>query len=99
MLTLARALRLAGDGCMVVARYSGNKERADEVVANILASGGTALAMKANVADETDMKLLFDAVTIEFGGLDVLVHTAGIMPLAPSLTWTLEHLITCSGPM
>ncbi|MBF4588301.1 SDR family oxidoreductase [Curtobacterium sp. VKM Ac-2887] len=79
----AVAERLAADGMSVVAHYSGNAAKADEAVAAITAAGGQAIAVGGDVADETVMAALFDAATAEFGGIDVVVHTAGIMPLAP----------------
>lgn len=75
--------RLAADGMSVVAHFSGNAAKAEEAVAAITAAGGQAIAVGGDVADETAMAALFDAATSEFGGIDVVVHTAGIMPLAP----------------
>ena len=79
----AVAERLAADGLSVVAHYSGNVAKADEAVAAITAAGGRAIAVGGDVADENAMASLFDAAAAEFGGIDVVVHTAGIMPLAP----------------
>lgn len=39
----------------------------------------TAFAVKANVGDEASVKEMFEAATLEFGGLDVLVNNAGIV--------------------
>ncbi|WP_163542386.1 SDR family oxidoreductase [Occultella kanbiaonis] len=75
--------RLAADGFAVVVHHAGGRERADDVVAAIRAGGGRAVAAGGDVADETEMAALFDVAEREFGGVDVLVHTAGIMPLAP----------------
>ncbi|CAM3379210.1 SDR family oxidoreductase [Occultella aeris] len=75
--------RLAADGFAVVVHHGGGRERADEVVAAIRAGGGRAVTAGGDVADETAMAALFDVAEREFGGVDVLVHTAGIMPLAP----------------
>ena len=79
----AVAERLASDGMPVVAHYSGNAAKAQEVVAAIAAAGGQAIAVGGDVADENAMADLFTAATERFGGVDVVVHTAGIMPLAP----------------
>ena len=79
----AVAERLAADGMAVVVHYSGNAERADEAVATIRARGGAAIAVGGDVADEVAMGRLFGAAEAAFGGVDVIVHTAGIMPLAP----------------
>lgn len=77
------AERLAADGLAVVVHYAGRKERADDTVAAIISGGGRAVAVGGDVADEQAMTELFDTAEREFGGVDVLVHTAGIMPLSP----------------
>ncbi|WP_328459736.1 SDR family oxidoreductase [Streptomyces sp. NBC_00448] len=77
------ALALAADGMSVVVHYSGSAERAEKVVAAIQEAGGAALAVPGDVADETAMTALFDAAQEHFGGVDVVVNTAGIMLLAP----------------
>lgn len=77
------AERLAADGLAVVVHYAGNKDRADDTVAGIVSNGGSAIAAGGDVADEHAMAALFDVAQDEFGGVDVLVHSAGIMPLSP----------------
>ncbi|REF37842.1 SDR family oxidoreductase [Thermasporomyces composti] len=79
----ASALRLATDGIAVVVHYNSNRTRADETVRTITEGGGRAIAVGGDIADETQATALFDAAERDFGGVDVLVHTAGIMPLAP----------------
>ncbi|MWB98108.1 SDR family oxidoreductase [Agromyces seonyuensis] len=86
----AVAERLAADGVRVVAHYSGNADAAAEVVAAITAGEGEAIAVGGDVADEAAMAALFDAAEQRFGGVDVLVHTAGIMPLGPIAELDLE---------
>jgi 3-oxoacyl-[acyl-carrier protein] reductase len=75
--------RLGADGLSVVVSYAGNPGRATEVVDQITAAGGTAAAFGADVADETDVTALFDEAGRRYGGVDVVVHAAGIMPLSP----------------
>ncbi|WP_200216057.1 SDR family oxidoreductase [Micromonospora coerulea] len=77
------AERLAADGMAVVVSYAGNRTRADQAVQAIENSGGTAIAVKADVADEAETAALFDEAERRFGGVDVAVNTAGIMLLAP----------------
>ena len=85
----AIARRLARDGMRIVVNYASGKEAADALVAAIAAEGGTALAVKANVADAGEVQALFDAAVAAFGGVDVLVNNAGIMPPAlPALADT-----------
>jgi 3-oxoacyl-[acyl-carrier protein] reductase len=79
----AVALRLAADGMSVLVHYAGNPARAEAVVEAITGAGGTASAAQADVADETQVAALFDTAEQRYGGVDVVVHTAGIMLLAP----------------
>ena len=86
------ALRLANDGFAVAVHYAGNQAKADDVVAQITADGGQAIAVGGDVADETVMAAAFDAVESAFGGIDVVVNTAGIMILSPIATLNLDDL-------
>jgi 3-oxoacyl-[acyl-carrier protein] reductase len=79
----AVAHALAADGMSVVVHYSGGAERAGKVVASIQEAGGAAVAVPGDVSDGTAMTALFDAAQERFGGVDVVVNTAGIMLLAP----------------
>ncbi|MFD7991438.1 SDR family oxidoreductase [Streptomyces mexicanus] len=89
---LAVTDRLAQDGYAVAVHYAGNKTKADEAVAAIKAQGGKAIAVSGDVADEEAMAAAFDATEAEFGGIDVVVNTAGIMLLSPIATLDLDDL-------
>ncbi|MBV2353816.1 SDR family oxidoreductase [Streptomyces sp. J2-1] len=84
--------RLAKDGVAVGVHYAGNKARAEETVEAVRAAGGRAIAVGGDVADEHAMAEAFDAVEREFGGLDIVVNTAGVMPLSPIATLDLDEL-------
>lgn len=84
--------RLVKDGLAVGVHYAGNKTKADDAVAAILAAGGRAIAVGGDVADEDAMSAAFDAVEAAFGGIDVVVNTAGIMLLSPIAMLGLEDL-------
>ena len=86
----AAALRLADDGVRVLIHYSGNAQAAQETADAIVVAGGTAVVFGGDVADEVQMQEMFDAATEAFGGIDVVVNTAGIMPLAPIADMDLE---------
>jgi len=79
----AVAERLAGDGMSVVVHYAGNADRADEVVKGITGRGGYATSARADVAEPDEVRALFDSTEQHFGGIDVVVNTAGIMLLSP----------------
>jgi len=75
------ALRLAADGYNLVLVYSGSQPEADQAVQDILAAGGRALAVQADVSDLSAVTAAFDAAEQAFGGVDVVVHAAGVMKL------------------
>ncbi|GLY51223.1 SDR family oxidoreductase [Lentzea sp. NBRC 102530] len=77
----AAAERLAADGQAVVIVYAGNKTAADEVVAGIEARGGQAIAQQGDVGDEDAVAAAFQLAEDTYGGVDVVVNSAGIMPL------------------
>jgi 3-oxoacyl-[acyl-carrier protein] reductase len=79
----AVAERLAADGWAVTINYSGNAEAAEALAGGILARGGRAIAVKADVSDPAAVARLFDETEDAYGGVDALVNNAGIMKLAP----------------
>jgi 3-oxoacyl-[acyl-carrier protein] reductase len=79
----AVAIRLAQAGMAVAVHYAGNRDRAQGGADEIVAAGGRAMVVGADVADEAQVAALFDQVEAEFGGVDVVVNTAGIMLLSP----------------
>jgi 3-oxoacyl-[acyl-carrier protein] reductase len=86
----AIAARLAADGVAVVVHYAGNKDRAEETAQAVGDAGGRAVVAGGDVADDLEMAGVFDLAEREYGGIDVVVHTAGIMPLAPVAEMDLE---------
>jgi 3-oxoacyl-[acyl-carrier protein] reductase len=79
----AVTLRLARDGFAIVVNYAGNAAKAEVVVNEIKASDGQAIAVQADVADAAEVERLFKHTLDTFGRIDVVVNTAGIMPLSP----------------
>ncbi|AXE83711.1 SDR family oxidoreductase [Streptomyces sp. Go-475] len=84
--------RLAADGYALAVHYAGNKAKAEALVEEVTAAGGQAVAVSGDVADEQDMRAAFDAVETAFGGIDVVINTAGIMVLAPIAELDLDDL-------
>lgn len=72
------ALRLAADGASVVVNYSRNADDAQTVLDKIVAAGGKAIAVKANIANPAEIQPLIDAALAAFGRLDILVNNAGV---------------------
>lgn len=73
----AVAVRLAADGVDVVAVDRG-LEGAEETATEVRRLSRRALALRADVARDTDVQALFAAVQEKFGRLDILVNNAGI---------------------
>ena len=74
----AVALELAHAGATVAVNYASSATAAEEVVAQIIATGGSAYALKADVSQEEQVEQLMAAVLERSGSLDVLVNNAGI---------------------
>jgi 3-oxoacyl-[acyl-carrier protein] reductase len=74
----AIALELAAQGAKVVVNYSGSAQKAEQVVAEIKANGGEAIAVQANVADADAVQQLMNSAVDTYGSLDILVNNAGI---------------------
>ncbi|HEX4632751.1 MAG TPA: 3-oxoacyl-ACP reductase family protein [Gemmatimonadales bacterium] len=75
----AIARRLARDGAAVAVTYNASPEKADEVVREIEAAGGRALAVRADSADVGAVRTAVTTTVETFGRLDVLVNNAGIL--------------------
>jgi 3-oxoacyl-[acyl-carrier protein] reductase len=88
----ATALELAATGYSVVVGYSTNRAAADEVVHQIEEKGGRATAVGGEVSDPSVASAMFDAAEQHFGGVDLLVHAAGQMRLAPVADLDLDDL-------
>src|SRR6266403_5943861 len=86
----AVALRLARDGFRVVLNYAGNAATAEAAVAEIKAADGHAFAVQADVADAAAVERLFQETLGAFGRIDVVVNSAGIMPMGPIGEGSLE---------
>ncbi len=81
---IGRAVALAAGalGWRVGVNYTSNHAAAHDTVAAIERLGGSALALQADVAQETQVITMFEALAQAFGPLDALVNNAGI--IAPS---------------
>jgi NAD(P)-dependent dehydrogenase (short-subunit alcohol dehydrogenase family) len=74
----ATAKLAAKRGYAVCVNYLKNAERAKQVVAEIRASGGKAILVQADTANEEEVARLFERVDAELGPLTALVNNAGI---------------------
>jgi 3-oxoacyl-[acyl-carrier protein] reductase len=73
------ARTLAGAGAKVVVNFTANPSAAEAVCAAIAEAGGESLAVKADVSDSAQVRMLFDAAIERFQRLDILVNNAGVL--------------------
>jgi 3-oxoacyl-[acyl-carrier protein] reductase len=79
----AISLRLARDGFAIALNYAGNGSKANDLAAEIEAVGGKVIVLQADVANADEVEHLFRQTASRFGRIDVVVNSAGIMPVAP----------------
>jgi 3-oxoacyl-[acyl-carrier protein] reductase len=79
----AIAERLSHDGAAVVVNYTQSAAKAEEVVAALVASGGKAVAVQADVSHPSDIQRLFAQTQEYFGRLDILINNAGVSDSGP----------------
>jgi glucose 1-dehydrogenase len=72
------AKALAAAGARVVVNWVSGEDRAQQVVADIAAAGGTALAIKADVSKEDQVQAMFRKTIDAWGSVDILVNNAGL---------------------
>src|SRR5216117_3539983 len=65
------AKHLATEGAAVVVNFASSKDGADQVVNEITANGGKAIALKANLAKKAEIEQLFAQTKKTFGQLDI----------------------------
>ena len=75
----ACCLLAARRGYAVAVNYAANAQAADQVVAQIAAGGGRAIAVQGDVAVEADVLAMFQAVDARLGRLNALVNNAGVV--------------------
>ena len=96
----AISARLARAGAAVAVNYHGTDPA--DLVEEIRAAGGTAMAVRADVASKPEVEAMFAAVADAFGGVDILVNNAGICPFHDFLTmpedlWDRVHDVNLKG--
>lgn len=74
----AAAHLFAQNGYRVAINYHQNEQAAQALVAELSADGGDVFAVRADVADETQVDAMIQHVLSRFGKLDVLIHNAGM---------------------
>ena len=87
----AVAIALGQAGADVVVNYVGATAAADEVAAAVVDSGVRALAIRADVSQESEVEPMFAKMFKEFGTIDILVNNAGLQKDAPLDEMTLAQ--------
>ena len=73
----ATAEAMAREGARVAVNYLKNRAGAEAAVAAISGSGGQAIAVRADVTSNADVRSMVEAVRKQWGRVDVLVNNAG----------------------
>ena len=83
--------RLAADGAAVAFTYGASAADAEKLAAEVVADGGTAVAIQADSADPEQVAKSIDAAVSKLGGLDVLVNNAGVAHIAEIESFPMEQ--------
>jgi glucose 1-dehydrogenase len=84
------ARALAAAGAAVVVNYNSQAEPAEKLAEEIIAAGGRAIAIGADVSSEEDVERLFAQTLEHFGHLDILLANSGLQKDASILEMTLD---------
>lgn len=97
------ALDFAREGAKVTVNYSSSKAAADETVSRIREAGGEAMACRANIAIADDVTAMVEQAVRTYGGVDILVNSAGLSMDGPFLelsehAWDEVMAVNLKGP-
>lgn len=87
----AISLRLAENGVNIVVNYVRHRRDAEETAALIEGKGARCLVVKANVANDDDVKEMFELIRQEYGRVDFLVSNAASGVLKPAMELDARH--------
>jgi glucose 1-dehydrogenase len=87
----AIALSLGDAGADVVINYVSDEDKAEALAEQIRGKGSRALALRADVSDETQVHAMFGSMLKELGTIDILVNNAGLQQDAPFHELTLAQ--------
>ena len=68
----------ASENYNVVINYNNSEEKATNLLKEIRANGGSAIAIKADVSLADEVSSMIEIINVEFGGVDVLINNAAI---------------------
>jgi glucose 1-dehydrogenase len=87
----AIAIALGSAGANVVVNYVSREDAAEQTLEDVRLCGGHAIAVRADVSDEGQVRNMFEQTQAEFGRLDILVNNAGLQKDAPFHEMTTAH--------
>ena len=87
----AIALRLAENGVDLVVNYVRHRQDAAETARLIEEKGVRCLVVKANVAEDDDVRAMFELIGTEFGRIDYLISNAASGVLKPAMELSARH--------
>ena len=93
----AIATELAAQGASVVVNYASGREDGERIAAAIVAAGGKAIAVGADLADPAAIDSLFAATKQAYGRLDILVNNAGKYAFGALETISSEDIASMYG--
>jgi len=85
------AKAFASEGAAVVVNYASDQKGAQNTVNEIIANGGKAIAVHADVSKADEVKKMFREANAAFGRLDILVNNAGVFKPLPVEQITTEE--------
>ncbi len=85
------AIAMGAAGASVGVNYSRTEKGAERVVQEVTRSGSRALALRADVSQEDQVRAMFDALFDCFGTIDILVSNAGIQKDSAFVDMSLEQ--------
>ena len=80
------ALGFGAAGASVCVNYAHSVAEAEKAVSEIEASGGNAIACKADISDSEQVKVMVDATIDAYGSIDILINNAGLSVDGPFST-------------
>ncbi len=87
----AIAIEMAKEGAQIVINYISNEEATQQMLSEIKSFGGMAIAYKADVSKEDQVKEMFAKMIQSYGTIDILVNNAGIQKDSAFVDMSLEE--------
>lgn len=91
----AIALKLAKHGANIIIVYYNSADEAEQVCSDIKAMGRQALALQANVSDESSIKEMMSIVKQHFSEINILISNAASGVLKPAMKMSTKHWRWC----